>query len=195
MSQVGTSIIGPIQLTPEQVDLSNFARFSPPTIELVHNTTTAASKTRRGLGSWASDVASAAGSAETSVETWAAGAASAVETAAQAAATAAEAEADKIIGDIGDDLASIESAVAGLMDKVLGTIQDELNKWLQEAAGALDDLDIPRRFSLHLTTYCTGVANSTGGSNSTQTSCSPLFSRGEYFFPRPDIGSHNVSCR
>lgn len=164
-----------------QVDMSNFARFNPPTIELVHNTTEA-SKTRRGLGSWASDVASAAGSAETSVETWASGAASAVETAAQAVATAAEAEADEIIKDIGDSLDDIENAVVGLMDKVLDTIQDELNKWLQEAAGALDDLDIPSKFSVHLTTYCTGArANSTGDSNSTQTSCGQLFSRGEFF--------------
>lgn len=172
--------------------MSNFARFSPPTIQLVHNTTEA-SKTRRGLGSWASDIASAAGSAETSVETWAAGAASAVETAAQGVATAAAAEADKIIDEIGDDLADIENAVMGLMDRVLDTIQDELNKWLLEAAGALDDLDIPRKFSLHLTTYCKGTANSTGDSNSTQTSCNPLFSRGEYQHS-PQTISHGRSC-
>lgn len=158
--------------------MHNFARFTPPTIELVHNSTEA-SKTRRGLGSWASDVATAAGSAETWAETAAAGAASAVESAGQAAATAIEAEADEIIDDIGDGLAEIENAVTGLMDKVLDTIQDELNKWLQEAAGSLNDLDIPRQMSLHLTTYCSGGPTNGSASNSTQTSCSQLFSRGK----------------
>lgn len=157
--------------------MSNFARFNPPTIELVSNSTSA-SKTRRGIGSWTSDIASAAGSAETSIETWASGAASAVESAAQAAATAAEAEADKVIDAIGDELSDIENAVTGLMDKVLDTIQDELNKWLQEAAGALDDLDIPRKMSLHLTTYCMGADNATGNATSSNMTCNPLFSSG-----------------
>lgn len=174
------------------IDMSNFARFNPPVITLVDNTTEA-TKTRRGLGSIVSDVAGKASDAADSVETFASGAASAVESAAGAVATAAEAEADKIIGEIGDKLDDIENAVMGLMDKVLGTIQDALNKWLQEAAGALDDIDIPRTMSLHLTTYCSGNAtmNSTSSdsdSNSTNTaasgsmSCTRLFSSGETSF-------------
>lgn len=129
-------------------------------------------------------MASAAGSAETSVETWASGAASAVASAAQAAATAAEAEADEIIDTIGDGLEDIENAVTGLMDRVLDTIQDELNGWLREAAAALDDLDIPRKMSLHLTTYCVGGDNSTGNATSASSNmtCNPLFSSGEYPF-------------
>lgn len=162
----------------KQIDMNNFARFTPPTIELVHNSTEA-SKTRRGLGSLVSDISTAAGSAETWAETAAAGAVSAVESAGQAAATAIEAEADKIIDDIGDGLAEIENAVTGLMDKVLDTIQDELNKWLQEAASSLNDLDIPRKMSLHLTTYCSARSTNGSTSNSTQTSCNQLFSSGK----------------
>lgn len=174
--------------------MSNFARFNPPVITLVDNTTEA-TKTRRGLGSIVSDVAGKASDAADSVETFASGAASAVESAAGAVATAAEAEADKIIDEIGDKLDDIENAVMGLMDKVLGTIQDALNKWLQEAAGALDDIDIPRTMSLHLTTYCSGNATTTNStasnssdSNSTTTStsgsmsCTRLFSSGETSF-------------
>lgn len=168
--------------------MTSFARFTPPTIELVHNTTSS-TKTKRGIGSWTSDIASAAGSVETSVETFVSGAASAVETAAQAVATAAEAEADKIIDEIGDDLTDIEDAVIGLMDKVLGTIQDELNKWLNETTSALDDLDIPEQMSLHLTTYCS--TKSANDSNSTQTSCGQLFSRGEF----PPLLQTPVQCQ
>lgn len=175
------------------IDMSNFARFQPPQITLVDNTTEA-TKTRRGLGSFVSDVGSKASEAAGSVETFASGAASAVESAAGAVATAAEAEADKIIDEIGDKLDDIENAVMGLMDKVLGTIQDTLNKWLQETAGALDDLDIPRTMSLHLTTYCSGngTTNSTTTGNSTDSnstaaakgslSCTKLFSSGESSF-------------
>lgn len=160
--------------------MSDFAKFTAPTIELVHNTTTA-SKTRRGIDSWTSDIASAAGSVETSVETFVSGAASAVETAAGAIETAAEAEADKIIQDIGDGIDEIESAVEGLFDKVMSTIQDDLNAWLKDAADSLDDLDIPRKISLHLTTSCsTKSTNQT--TNSTQTSCSQLFSSGATSF-------------
>lgn len=172
--------------------MSNFARFNPPVITLVDNTTEA-TKTRRGLGSFVSDVAGKASDAADSVETFASGAASAVESAAGAVATAAEAEADKIIDEIGDKLDDIENAVMGLMDKVLGTIQDALNKWLQEAAGALDDIDIPRTMSLHLTTYCSGNAtmnsttsdsdsNSTTANASGSMSCTRLFSSGETNF-------------
>ncbi|KAL1881210.1 hypothetical protein Daus18300_001061 [Diaporthe australafricana] len=167
------------------IDMSNFARFNPPTITLVN--TTEATKTRRGLGSFVSDVGDAAGDAADSIETFASGAASAVESAAGAVATAASAEADKIIGEIGDKLDDIENAVIGLMDKVLDTIQDQLNKWLQEAAGSLDDLDIPRTMSLHLTTYCsadstTSSSNSTGNSTSTTSTCTRLFSSGDSSF-------------
>lgn len=178
--------------------MTNFARFEAPTIVLTNAT---ASKTRRGLGSLVSDVGSAAGSVESSVESAAGSAESAVETyvsaaetAAQAVATAAEAEADKIIDDIGDGLSEIEDAVMGLMDKILDTIQDSLNEWLQEATSALTDLDISRKVSLHLTTYCTSsdgtssdnsttsssATNSTS-SNSTSSSsmtCNQLFSSG-----------------
>ncbi|CAN8102434.1 unnamed protein product [Discula destructiva] len=168
------------------VDMSGFARFNPPTIQLVHNTTEP-SKVRRGLDSWESDIASAGNS----VETYVSGAASAVETAAGAAATAVETavasavasaqdEADEIIKDIGDTLEDIETAVEGLMDKVLDTIQDELNKWLQEAASALDDLDIPRKMTLHLTTSCTSDAGT--DANSTKTTCSQLFTSGATSF-------------
>ncbi|KKY35635.1 hypothetical protein UCDDA912_g04416 [Diaporthe ampelina] len=181
------------------IDMTNFARFDPPVITLVDNTTEA-TKTRRGLGSIVSDVAGKASDAANSVETFASGAASAVESAAGAVATAAEAEADKIIDEIGDKLDDIENAVTGLMDKVLGTIQDALNEWLEEAAGALDDLDIPRTMSLHLTTYCSSNASSaatatnstaTAGSSSSNSStaatassqsCTRLFSRGETSF-------------
>lgn len=173
--------------------MTDFARFNPPTIVLVHNDTDSASKTRRGLGSWTSDVVSAAGSAETAaeslageaataVETAVSGAASAVETAVGAAASAAEAEADKIIDEIGDTLEDIEDAVIGLMEKVLDTIQDTLNSWLQETVGALDDIDIPRKMTLHLTTYCSAPGNdSTSDSNSTvstKSTCNQIFSRG-----------------
>lgn len=160
--------------------MSDFAKFNPPTIDLVHNSTTA-SKTRRGLDSWTSDIASAAGSVETSVETFVSGAASAVETAAGAIETAAEAEADKVIDAIGDGIDEIEEAVEGLFDKVMGTIQDELNAWLKEAASSLDDLDIPKKMSLHLTTSCT-TTSTNESSNSTSTSCSQLFSSGEVSF-------------
>lgn len=160
--------------------MSNFAKFTPPTIDLVHNTTQA-SKTRRGLDSWTSDIASAAGSVETSVETFVSGAASAVETAAGAIETAAEAEADKVIQDIGDGLDEIESAVEGLFDKVMGTIQDDLNSWLQEAADSLNDLDIPKTMSLHLTTSCS-TKSTNESTNSTKTSCSQLFSTGAISF-------------
>lgn len=173
--------------------MSNFARFNPPVITLVDNSTEA-TKTKRGLGSIVSDVAGKASDAANSVETFASGAASAVESAAGAVATAAEAEADKIIDEIGDKLDDIENAVMGLMEKVLSTIQDSLNKWLQEAAGSLDDLDIPRKMSLHLTTYCSGNATTTNSttsdsdSNSTTTttsgslSCTRLFSSDETSF-------------
>lgn len=139
-------------------------------------------------GSVESTVESAAGSAESAVETYA----SAVETAAQALETAAEAEADKIIDDIGDGLSEIEDAVMGLMDKILDTIQDSLNEWLQEATSALTDLDISRKISLHLTTYCTtssdgssdnSTSSSSNSTNSNSTSsssmtCNQLFSSG-----------------
>lgn len=167
------------------VDMTNFARFTPPTITLVNDT--AASKVRRGVSDWGDSIESAASSAESSVATFAAGAASAVETAATSVETAvsgavasAEEEADKIIADIGDALEDIEAAVEGLMDRVLDTIQDELNKWLQEAASALDDLDIPRKMSLHLTTSCSSPAGN--DTNSTQTTCSQLFTSGETNF-------------
>lgn len=166
--------------------MTDFARFNPPVITLVDNSTEA-TKTKRGIGSFFSDAADTAGDAADSIETFASGAASAVESAAGAVATAASEEADKIIGEIGDKLEDIENAVVGLMEKVLSSIQDALNKWLQEAASALDDIDIPRTMSLHLTTYCSGNAtssnsNSTSDSNSTttSTSCTRLFSTGEY---------------
>lgn len=162
------------------IDMSDFAKFNPPTIELVHNTTSA-SKTRRGFGSITSDIASAAGSVETSVETFVSGVASAVETAAGAVATAAEAEADEIIQEIGDGIDEIESAVEGLFDKVMGTIQDDLNAWLKEAASSLDDLDLPTKMSLHLTTSCT-TTSTNESTNSTATSCSQLFSTGSISF-------------
>ncbi|KAJ4420546.1 hypothetical protein N0V82_004319 [Gnomoniopsis sp. IMI 355080] len=158
------------------VDMSNFAKFNPPTIELTN--TTQASKTRRSIFS---EAASAIGSAETSVETWASGAASAVETAAGAIATAAEAEADEIIQDIGDGIDEIESAVEGLFDKVMGTIQDDLNSWLKEVASSLDDLDLPKKMSLHLTTSCS-TTSTNESTNSTETSCSQLFSTGSISF-------------
>ncbi|KUI69519.1 hypothetical protein VM1G_05300 [Cytospora mali] len=180
------------------IDMSNFARWEPPTIDLVHNSTDA-SKTRRGIGSWASDVTSAAGSAKSSVESAVSGAAgaaesavgsavTAVQTAVSAAETAAVAEADKIIDDIGDGLEDLENAVTGLMDRVLDTIQDKLNEWLQDVASSLDDLDIPRKVSVHMTTYCvssSGSSNSSSSSNSTSNetststaSCNKLFSLG-----------------
>ncbi|PSR73861.1 hypothetical protein BD289DRAFT_487523 [Coniella lustricola] len=160
--------------------MTNFARFTPPTIELVSANTTA-SKTRRGIGSWTSDIVSAAGSVETSIETAAAGAVSAVETAASSVETAAAAayssavdEADEIVKDIGDSLEDIENAVTGLMDKVLDTIQDELNTWLQDTADALDDLDLPDKMTLHLTTFCSSSAENA----TTKTTCGQLFSKG-----------------
>lgn len=175
--------------------MTNFARFEAPTITLVHEDSS--SKTRRGLDSIWSDVSSAAGSVESTVESAAGSAESAVETyvsavvtAAQAIETAAEAEANKIIDEIGDSLTDIEDAVMGLMDKILDTIQDSLNEWLQEATSALTDLDISRKMSLHLTTYCTSSdsTNSTSSSsssnstNSNSTSysmtCNQLFSSG-----------------
>lgn len=180
---------GSSDLSLIRIDMSNFARFNPPQITLVDNTD--ATKTRRGLGSFVSDVADKAGDAADSVESFASGAASKVESAAGAVATAAEAKADEIIGEIGDKLDDLENAVMGLMEKVLGTIQDALNKWLQEAASALDDLDIPRTMSLHLTTYCSSgnatLTNSTSDSNSTAAtsgsmSCTRLFSSGESSF-------------
>ncbi|ROW08614.1 hypothetical protein VPNG_06202 [Cytospora leucostoma] len=177
------------------IDMSDFARWDPPTIDLVHNSTEA-SKTRRGIGSFVSDVSSAAGSAESSVESAVSGAAgaaksaigsaaTAVETAISSAATAAMAEADEIIDDIGDGLDELENAVTGLMDKVLDTIQDKLNDWLQEAASSLNDLDIPRKVSVHMTTYCVSDSGSSNSSNSTSNetststaSCNKLFSLG-----------------
>lgn len=183
---------GSSDLSLIRIDMSNFARFNPPQITLVDNAE--ATKTKRGFGSFVSDVADTAGDAADSVESFASGAASKVESAAGAVATAAEAKADEIIGEIGDKLDDLENAVMGLMEKVLGTIQDALNKWLQEAASALDDLDIPRTMSLHLTTYCSGgnatLTNSTSGdsdSNSTNAtagsmSCTRLFSSGESSF-------------
>lgn len=183
---------GSSDLSLLRIDMSNFARFNPPQITLVDNTD--ATKTRRGLGSFVSDVADKAGDAADSVESFASGAASKVESAAGAVATAAEAKADEIIGEIGDKLDDLENAVMGLMEKVLGTIQDALNKWLQEAASALDDLDIPRTMSLHLTTYCSGanatLTNSTSDdsdSNSTAATagsmtCTRLFSSGDSSF-------------
>lgn len=173
--------------------MSNFARWDPPTIDLVHNSTDA-SKTRRGIGSWASDVSSAAGSAESSVESAVSGAASAaesaagsavtaVETAVSAAETAAVAEAEEIMDDIGDGLEELENAVTGLMDEVLDTIQDKLNEWLQDVASSLNDLDIPRKVSVHMTTYCvhdSGSSNSTSNGTSTAgASCDRLFSLGK----------------
>jgi hypothetical protein len=165
------------------VDMSKFARFNPPTIQLVHNATKT-SKERRGLGdSIEGHITSAAGS----VETFASGAASAVKTAASGvqtavagAAASAEAEADKIIGDIGDKIEDIENAVEGLMDKVLDTIQDDLNKWLHEAASSLDDMNIPNKMSLHLTTGCSSPSRNT--SNSTHATCHPLFTSGKTTF-------------
>lgn len=174
-----------------QIDMTDFARFEAPTITLVHE-----DKTRRGLGSVWSDVASAAGSVESSVESAVDSAESAVETyvsaavtAAQALETAAVAEANKIIDEIGDGLADIESAVMGLMDKILDTIQDSLNKWLHEATSSLTDLDISRKMSLHLTTYCTASTdnnstnsststNSTSNSTSYPMTCKQLFRSG-----------------
>lgn len=175
--------------------MTNFARFEAPTITLVHDDSTGASKTRRGLGSLVSDVSSAAGSVESSVESAAGSAESAVmtyvsaaETAAQAIETAAEAEADKIIDDIGDSLTDIEDAVMGLMDEILDTIQDSLNSWLEEATDALTDLSVTRKISLHLTTYCksdsssgsnsTGSSNSTSNSTSSSMTCNQIFSSG-----------------
>lgn len=170
-------------LTLGQINMTDFARFNPPVITLVDSDK--ASKTRRGLGSFVSDVADKAGDAADSVETFASGAASKVESAAVAVATAAEAQADKIIDEIGDKLEDIEDAVMGLMEKILDTIQDALNKWLQEAASALDDIDIPRMMSLHLTTYCSSNAT-TNGTNSTSDSdslsCTRLFRSGETSF-------------
>lgn len=165
--------------------MSNFARFNPPQITLVDNTE--ATKIRRGVGDFFSDVADKAGDAADSVESFASGAASKVESAAGAVATAAEAKADEIIGEIGDKLDDLENAVMGLMEKVLGTIQDALNKWLQEAASALEDIDIPRTMSLHLTTYCSGgnatlTGTNSTNSNSTSMSCTKLFSSGESTF-------------
>lgn len=163
--------------------MTDFARFNPPVITLVD--TDEASKTRRGLGSFVSDVGSKVSDAADSVETFASGAASKVESAAGAVATAAEAQADKIIDEIGDKLEDIEDAVMGLMEKILDTIQDALNKWLQEAASALDDIDIPRMMSLHLTTYCSSN-DTTNGTNSTadseSLSCTRLFRSGETSF-------------
>jgi hypothetical protein len=176
------------------VDMTNFARFNPPQITLV--TKDEATKTKRGLGDFVSDVAGKASDAAGSVESLASGAASKVESAAGAVATAAEQKADEIIGEIGDKLDDLENAVMGLMEKVLGTIQDALNRWLQEVAGALDDLDIPRTMSLHLTTYCSSgnatlaPANSTANSTTNSTrpdssasmSCTKLFSSGHSSF-------------
>lgn len=161
--------------------MTDFARFNPPVITLVD--TDEASKTRRDLGSFVSDVGSKVSDAADSVETFASGAASKVESAAGAVATAAEAQADKIIDEIGDKLEDIEDAVMGLMEKILDTIQDALNKWLQEAASALDDIDIPRMMSLHLTTYCSSN-DTTNGTNSTSDSlsCTRLFRSGETSF-------------
>lgn len=174
--------------------MTNFARFEAPTITLVHENSTDASKVRRGFDSFVSDVSSAAGSVESTVESAAGSAESAVETyvsaaetAAQAIETAAMAEADKIIDEIGDSLGEIEDAVMGLMDKILDTIQDSLNKWLQEATNSLTDLDISRKISLHLTTYCTSdsssnstssSSNSTSNSTSSSMKCNQLFSSG-----------------
>jgi len=161
------------------VDMTKFARFNPPTIQLVHNATKT-SKERRGLGD---SITSAVGS----VETFASSAASAVKTAASGiqtqvagAVASAEAEADKIIGEIGDKIDDIENAVEGLMDKVLDTIQDDLNKWLHEAATSLDDLAIPNKMSLHLTTSCSSLSRN--ATNSTKTTCHPLFTSGETTF-------------
>lgn len=176
--------------------MTNFARFEAPTITLVHEDSS--SKTRRGIDSIWSDVSSAAGSVESSVESAAGSAESAVETyvsavatAAQAIETAAEAEANKIIDEIGDSLSDIEDAVMGLMENILDTIQDSLNEWLQEATSALTDLDISRKMSLHLTTYCTSsdytnsTSSSSSSSNSTNSNstsysmaCNQLFSSG-----------------
>lgn len=166
-----------------KIDMTNFARFNPPQINLVD--TNEATKTRRGL---IDDIGDKVGDAVDSVETFASGAASKVESAAVAVATAAEAKADEIIGEIGDALDDLENAVTGLMEKILGTIQDALNKWLKEAASALEDIDIPRTMSLHLTTYCSGGGNDTltgsnsTGSNSTSMSCTRLFSSGDSSF-------------
>ncbi|KAJ0119587.1 hypothetical protein J7T55_013790 [Diaporthe amygdali] len=179
---------GSSDLSLVTINMTDFARFNPPVITLVDNNTEA-TKTKRGIGSFFSDAADKAGDAADSIETFASGAASAVESAAGAVATAASEEADKIIGEIGDKLEDIENAVVGLMEKVLSSIQDALNKWLQEAASALDDIDIPRTMSLHLTTYCSGNAtssssNSTSDSNSTttSTSCTRLFSTADTSF-------------
>lgn len=163
--------------------MTDFARFNPPVITLVK--TDEATKTRRGLGSFVSDLGSKASDAADTVETFASGAASKVESAVGAVATAAEAQADKIIDEIGDKLEDIEDAVMGLMEKILDTIQDALNKWLQEAASALDDIDIPRMMSLHLTAYCSSN-DTTNGTNSTtesdSLSCTRLFRSGETSF-------------
>ncbi|KAG8169690.1 hypothetical protein KVR01_000435 [Diaporthe batatas] len=175
---------GANDLSLVKIDMTNFARFNPPQINLV------ATKTRRGLfddiGDKVGDVGDKVGSAVGSVETFASGAASKVESAVGAVATAAEAKADEIIGEIGDALDDLENAVTGLMEKILGTIQDALNKWLKEAANALGDIDIPRTMSLHLTTYCSGNDTLTGSnstdSNSTSMSCTRLFSSGESSF-------------
>lgn len=159
--------------------MSNFARWDPPTITLVHNSTDA-SKTRRGIGSWASGVSSALSSAADAAESMAGGAVTAVETAVSAAETAAIAEADEIIDDIGDGLENLENAVTGIMEEVLDTIQDKLNEWLRDVASSLDDLDIPRQVSVHMTTYCisdAGSSNATSNETSTSTaSCDKLFS-------------------
>lgn len=173
--------------------MSDFARWDPPTIDLVHNSTDA-SKTRRGIGSFVSHVSSAAGSVESSVESAVGSAATAVETAVSSVATAAMAEADEIIDDIGDGLEELENAVTGLMEKVLDTIQDKLNDWLQEAASALNDLDIPRKISVHMTTYCVSGSGSSNSSNSTSNetsastaSCNKLFSLGRCSLPIPRL--------
>lgn len=170
------------------IDMSNFARFNPQNITLVQNTTEA-TKARRDFDSWTSGIASAAGSAESSAETWAAGAASAVGSAATAVETAvagavasAEAEADKIIDEIGDTLEDIETAVEGLMEKVMGTIQDELNKWLQEASNSLNDLDIPGKMTLHLTTSCSSPRSTASNSTQLETTCSQIFTSGATTF-------------
>lgn len=177
------------------VDMSKFARFNPPTIQLVHNTTKTvkerqdfvaaiASNDRRGLiGSFTSDVASVGGSIETKASAVASAVetkASAIQTAVAGAAASAEAEAGAFVDKIGDDIKEIASAVETLMDKVLDKIQDELNEWLNETASALNDLDIPNKMSLHMTTHCSSASRNE--SNSTQTTCKQTFRSGETTF-------------
>ncbi|POS79680.1 hypothetical protein DHEL01_v201914 [Diaporthe helianthi] len=174
---------GANDLSLVKIDMTNFARFNPPQINLV-DTNEATKTRRRGL---IDDIGDTVGDAVDSVETFASAAASQVESAAGAVATAAEAKADEIIGEIGDALDDLENAVTGLMEKILGTIQDALNKWLKEAASALEDIEIPRTMSLHLTTYCTGgndtlTGSNSTGSNSTSMSCTRLFSSGDSSF-------------